>query len=247
MPSTPLRIAVAPPFAFQGDYAALDRDRNSWVRDFAGVMIQDARFQGTVLDIGCQGGAAQQAFRDVVNRAAQLDGVDPNPKVMENADLTRKWCGEFECLELPENAYDATACFQVTEHIARPREFFEQVFHVLKPGGVFYSTAPHSLHPFAAAVLLLDKTRIKYLLSAHDELINDIPTYYRMNSRRTVLRHLQGIGFASVEFFLTPCVQWDTYFPKALRFLPHIYDRVLGARVHSMSQMLMVKLEKPAA
>ena len=50
--------------------------------------------------------------------------------------------------------------------------------------------------------------------------------------------------FRVAEFHYLPCVQWDTYFPRPLRFFPHAYDRLIGTRFRRAAQLLLFKLEK---
>jgi SAM-dependent methyltransferase len=50
---------------------------------------------------------------------------------------------ELEAVGLPASYYDACVLIEVAEHLRYPRKTFEEVFRVLKPGGVLYLTTPN--------------------------------------------------------------------------------------------------------
>lgn len=242
-----MKVAIAPRVPLAGNFAALDADRPSSSVYFASVMNHDPRLAGKVLDVGCgKDGPTVPSYAAVIARASQLDGVDPFPDVAENKSLTRYWVGELENLnEIPGNEYDAVLSFWVAEHIARPREFLKAVHRVLKPGGVYYSCTPHAQHPFAWCVRLVQALQLKKTIVENSRPgLNSYPAHYRLNSRRAVLRACDGLGFASAEFHYHPCVQWDEYFPKAVRWAPRLFDRAVGVHFSAVAQQFMFKLEK---
>lgn len=242
-----MQVRVADAVDLFGNFTELDRDRSSWVKHYARLIGSDPRLKKRVLDVGCgPSGAWQEMFRTCVNQASQLDGIDPNPRVSENPYVKQRWCGTLESVDIPAETYDAAASFQVVEHVQDPRGFMRAIFRLLKPGGVFYATTPHSQHPFAWGVKALELINLKAFAGGKNEGINKIPTYYRLNSRKALLRATEGLGFESLELHYFPCVQWDQYVPRALRVIPHLYDRLIGIRGRRFAQMLMFKIEKPA-
>lgn len=51
--------------------------------------------------------------------------------------------GDMTRCELPSNSYDIAVSVEVLEHVEEDDLFVEQVFRVLKPGGVFIMTTPN--------------------------------------------------------------------------------------------------------
>ena len=74
--------------------------------------------------------------------------------------------------------------------------------------------------------------------------VNDYPAYYRCNTPGAVLAAITGLGFRSATFFHYPCVQWDTYFPTWLRWVPRAWDLALATRFTNHMQILIIKLDK---
>ena len=81
--------------------------------------------------------------------------------------------------------------------------------------------------------------------SASGEMcVNDYPAYYRCNSPGAVQRAIRGLGFSRATFYFHPCLQWDTYFPRCLRWFPRGYDFVAGTRAASFMQIFIMRLDK---
>lgn len=242
-----MEVVIAPRVGLAGNFAALDADRPSSSVYFASVINGDSRLTGKVLDVGCgKSGPTVPAYATTLRRAAQIDGIDPFPEVKDNPMLTRRWVGGLEDVpDVPSNEYDAVVSFFVAEHVANPAAFLAAVHRVLKPGGVFYACTPHSQHPFAWCVRLVETLNLKGKM---EDLAqrgwNRYPAYYRLNSRRAVLRAARGLDFARAEFHYHPCVQWDENFPRVLRWAPRLFDRLIGVHVTAMAQQMMFKLEK---
>ena len=228
----------------------LDSDRSSYQRYFAGLLLGSPRLKGRVLDIGC-GGRLNACLSVLVGRFESLDGVDPDPKVLEHPLLRNRWNGPFESCPAPAGAYDLAYSFNVLEHIARPRPFFEKVARVLKTGGEFWALTPNSLHPFAAISRSIEiiglKGLARKLIGANDlglMSVNDYPAYYRCNTARAVIRQTRGLPFRSACFYHHPCLQWDTYFPRFCRWAPRLFDYLAGTRFPLVMQTFILGLER---
>lgn len=240
-------IVIAPKareFSFRKDA----RRHGLYQHYFADVMLADPRIRGRILDVGCgETGPAVVRNRDVLKAARQVDGIDPFPGVMTNPYLTEKWHGQFdESAPIPEAAYDAIVSFQVVEHVGDPVRFLKTAHRVLKPGGVFFATTPHARHPFCWAVKFLEATRLKGRLAEHDSGINKIPSYYRLNSRKTVQRHAAAAGFSKATIHYFPG-RWDDSFPRWLGWTADVYDWFFAFRFRPCAAQFMIALEKPAA
>jgi len=237
-----------------GGFAEQCADRSGFAVYFASIMARDARFdQGVVLDVGCGASGPQirdkdgkEIFRSLLSRAKQIDGLDPTKSLEKHAYLTRRWETTLEAAPLNENEYDVLVSFNVLEHVADPVAFLKAAHRTLKPGGVFYAMTPHGRHPFAMGVKLVEASRVKYVIAGRsdDGRINQIPTYYRMNTDGAIARAATRAGFSHAAFYPAPCVQWDTYFPGVFKFLPHAFDRAVGCQSVRFAQQLLVRLEK---
>lgn len=56
----------------------------------------------------------------------------------DNVDIV----ADISCLPFKNNSVDAVICEFVLEHTKNPQKIVEEVYRVLKPGGLFYLTAP---------------------------------------------------------------------------------------------------------
>jgi len=80
--------------------------------------------------------------------------------------------------------------------------------------------------------------------TARQTIINGYPAYYRMNCRSDVDAAIMKLGFLRPGYFYFSCMQWDQYFPAALRWLPHAYDYFLGTRFKACALLFACRLEK---
>lgn len=236
------RLDVACETLRPGDFRWLDENRASNWQEMRDWLIHEPRLRnGRVLDIGC-GRSTPRGWVEIEQIARRIDGVDPDPAVLSHPALTRRWHGEFESADIPQSSYDVAYASYVTEHIESARPFFEQVARVLKPGGVFMAMTPNATHPFAAISRLIQSTVGKKIWAKFQDNINRYPAYYRLNSPGQVLSALEGLPFSSAQFLYVPCVHWDTYFPRVLRWAPHLYDRMLGVRFGPAMLTLYMRL-----
>ena len=231
-------------------WAELDKDRRSFQRGFVQLLLEALQFRRHVLDIGC-GSELPAALKPITGRYGSLDGVDPSPAVARHPLLERRWNAPFESSDVPAEAYDLVYAYNVLEHIADPAPFFRKVHSVLKPGGVFFGLTPNGWHPFALLSRLIEIIGLKSYARqkiGRDETgamaVNDYPAYYRCNTPLTLSRAVRSLNFRQATYYYFPCLQWDTYFPKRLRWTPRLYDFCIGARLRPFMQIFIVRLEK---
>jgi SAM-dependent methyltransferase len=241
-------VRVAAPHPLLGRFAELNADRYAPHRVFAELLESDPRMTRRVLEVGCGGDLPAIDRVGAVLRACERhDGVEPDPAVEDHPHLAERWCALFEDAPVPAETYDALLAFWVVEHIEAAVPFLKKAYDVLKPGGVVYAYTPHALHPFAAITRAIQTLGLKggwRRAAAHK--INDYPAYYRMNRVKSVARAARAAGFARADFHLVPCMQWDHYFPRPLRFVPHLYDRMIGIRYRGAGLIFIFRLEKAA-
>jgi 2-polyprenyl-3-methyl-5-hydroxy-6-metoxy-1,4-benzoquinol methylase len=113
---------------------------------YAGILdrLSALLFPGRLLDVGCAMGHFMVCARE---RGWAVHGVEASRYA---ADIGRKrWNLRIQALSnlgdahLPDNHFDACVLIEVAEHLAYPRTTLEQVFRVLKPGGILYLTTPN--------------------------------------------------------------------------------------------------------
>jgi SAM-dependent methyltransferase len=186
---------------------------------FRDHMLVEPGLKGEVLDIGC-GDDIPATLVGICSICKAIDGVDPDPAVMGNPRLRQRWNMPLEEAPIADSQYD----------LAQPREFFRHVRRVLKPGGVFWAVTPHCRHPFTWLARGAELAGLKAGFHRRDPGVNSYSSYYRANSRRQVLRAIEGLGFKTARFYYHPA-GWRQYFPRGMRWAGDVYDRLWGRRV----------------
>jgi len=114
-----------------------------------------ARYRQTnrLLDVGCGAGT----LLNVANQAGwNAEGVElsvPTVDILRNQGLT-VFPGELAQAKFPEAHFDVVTAAELIEHVPDPSSLIAEVSRVLRPGGVFWATTPHS-HGASGRVLKL--------------------------------------------------------------------------------------------
>ena len=140
---------------------------------------------GRLLDVGC---AMGHFMAEAEKRGWKAHGVEPCSYA---ADYGRTRWGlrsqavtKLEEAHLPEEHFDACVMVEVAEHLSDPLGTFQEVFRLLKPGGMLYVTTPN----FASTLSLL-------LREEWDPIIPTGHLYYF--TADTLAKLLDSIGFAT--------------------------------------------------
>lgn len=93
----------------------------------------------TALDIGCA--RAENSLVLFENGFKKYIGLDVDDKYFpkDNRDEIELVKASAENMPLPDQSVDFAVSFNVFEHIPEPKNAFNEILRVLKPGGVFYT------------------------------------------------------------------------------------------------------------
>lgn len=105
--------------------------------------LVDARLErgahADVLDAGC--GYTVQVE---LPACARLVGLDISPEILDkHPGLHARIVGDIETYPLPPERFDVVICWNVLEHLPRPRKAVANMARTLKPGGLLVVGAPN--------------------------------------------------------------------------------------------------------
>ena len=139
-----------------------------------------------VLDAGIGTGAMSSALCEYIGNPFQLDGIDISPAMLRQAELRLEHRGidftlkraNLATLPYPDSTFDVVLVAHVIEHLPNPQLALDEMYRVLKPGGI----------------LICSVTRVS-LLGAYVQLI------WRTHqvSLTKALRWFRGSGLKSVR------------------------------------------------
>lgn len=196
------------------------------VRHFARWVAESTPRGAAVLNVG--GGCnASGDFPRIRRRAASLVVVDPSTRVAANSEADERHQLTLEDFSLEHaDRFDVAFAVFVMEHVSDPVGFTEAAARALKPGGVFMAITPNQWHYFGLTTWATSRLGLnEWLLRRVREpgLVDEyhVRTEYRINSVRSISRHLERAGFSDVEFRV-----WD---------LPSAYEPYLPARLTGLA------------
>lgn len=227
------------------------RDGSGFQRAFRRLLENDLNSHGIrkLLDIGC-GASIPTPLAPLLNQIDTWDGVEPSPQVNSHPNLRKRWHGILEDAPIVPNDYPLALAYNVVEHIPHPEPFLRKVHDVLKPGGIFWALTPHSRHPFARLSRTIELLGLKRFMAwtcarrTGQDVVNDYPAYYRLNSPAAIDPLAATIGFQQATFYFFPSPQWSNYFPRGLRLFPYCYDTWFGNRNPDFALLMAMRLVK---
>jgi len=161
----------------------------------------------TVLDIGCGRASFMEdatspwrnSLRVFKGRAGKVIGIDVDPEGESNPNMD-----EFRLLEdqhhwpIEDASIDLAMSDYVLEHVEHPDTFFSECSRVMKPGGCVCLCTPNKYFYISLIAALIPNRFHTYLTSRvqHGRKDEDVfPTYYRCNTKRSVTRMMNKVGF----------------------------------------------------
>ncbi len=229
------------------------RQNHGWRTSiFVDLILQDAKrynHELTFLDIGCGRGfdddpAAQQKLAEHSN---YYIGIEPDPVIEITAPFHEIHRCTLEEAPLKADSIDIAWAVMVLEHIENPSAFWQKIYEVLRPGGVFWGFTVDNRHLFpwlvrAASSLGLKDWYLRQLQRKSKDEYEHYPTRYLSNSPRQISPHVQDFRHCDFVNFVR-VGQLDGYLPKWARPVGHLLDRIQIA-VGSPGILLAIRCEK---
>jgi 2-polyprenyl-3-methyl-5-hydroxy-6-metoxy-1,4-benzoquinol methylase len=174
---------------------------------------------GSVLDIGCGNGFfLRNLEQNLLHSAFELQGVDFSNFEIERAQkdprhskITFTQANAEKGLDFPENHFDVVFSGEVIEHLYDPDTFLDQIFRILKPGGMVVLTTPNLLSWFNRILALIGIQPVTYEASVRDSKIgfgflkslkkDSLPVgHIRLMSYLAVRDIVKQAGFKELKF-----------------------------------------------
>jgi SAM-dependent methyltransferase len=174
------------------------------------LILEDAASIGselTFLDIGCGKGfdTSIPLQRSLAKSAGKYIGIEPDTSISVGDYITDIYRCAFERADLSPETIHVAFAIMVLEHLSNPGEFWNHLWDVLMPGGVFWALTIDARHWFTYGSLWSERLGIKelYLSWLHgkrgEQRYENYPVYYRCNTPDRVA--LYAKRFSSVDVF----------------------------------------------
>ena len=121
--------------------------------------------------------------QDLVNASGSVTGVDAFDQRPHSCGI-RKIIANIEELPFSDSSFSLVTANMVVEHVENPERLLQEVYRVLKPGGVFLFHTPNAQYFEVVVAHLLPSRLVKRIAGLLDGRHSDdiFPTFYRMNT-----------------------------------------------------------------
>lgn len=144
--------------------------------------------KGILLDVGCATGIFLDGMRQ---RGWQVRGVEPNQDAAQYAQDRfglDVFPGYLHEVKLESDTFDVVTIWDVLEHVPDPHAFVNDIYRVLKPGGLIIANLPNGE---AWERYLFGKYWVGW----------EIPRHYRTFTPTSIKNFLTGQGFTNIDVF----------------------------------------------
>ena len=196
----------------------------NWLKEFMVPGLRNAQFsyrdllktsimpQTRWLDLGC-GHQILPAWMpqsdgdqaEMIRRCELIVGLDRDqPGLMKHKYIVNRLLGDLEHLPFRPGAFNLATANMVVEHIENPEIVLREVYCSLQPNGLFIFHTPNRWSYYATLSSLfpqgLKKRLVGWLIGRKQEDV--FPTYYQMNSPRSLQKLASRNGFESADLGL---------------------------------------------
>lgn len=186
-----------------------------------------------LLDIGCGKGFDNNMELQIsLSRSvSSYIGIEPDVEIPLSSVFKIVHRCKFEDAPITEESVDIAFAVMVLEHIHCPKEFFNKIYEILKPGGVFFGFTVDSRHWFVGASKIIKYIGLKnyYLNILHgktsEEHYENYPVFYNINTPKDI-EGLTKVFSQTTVLNFRRIGAMDYYFPASLRWIGRLIDRL---------------------
>ena len=219
----------------------------------------------TVLDCGCGTGQYMEALLQLGANAYGVEYDGAKVAAFQNGHprfARRVQTGDIESMEFPDASFDLVLLNEVLEHVPNENQALQEIYRVLKPGGMLIIFAPNRMYPFETHSVVVKYGNLR--LPIYFPFIPYIPLWVGQRIFRYIARNywpyqlrqlVRANGFTIVD---TDYV-WQTFEnisrtqPKVISLLRPILrrafallERVPILKMFGISQVVIAR-KQPAA
>jgi len=182
------------------------------------------------LDYGAGRGKVKQV--NIRGMVKKIVGVDIDSEVLNNPHVDEAKLIRLTDLKIPydDNSFDLVFSDNVFEHVECPEAVLQEIYRVLKSGGVFIVKTPNKYHYMPMIARITPLSFHKYYNNLRGrQTVDTFPTFYRCNCKSDLSKYASKIGFSQegIEY-------WEGR-PEYLRIftityiIGLIYERVVNS------------------
>ncbi len=105
--------------------------------------FESFRQNNRLLDVGCGAGSMLEAGLKNNWRAEGIEVSKSGVDYLQSKGF-KVFFGFLQDAKFPDNHFDVITAVEILEHIPEPQNILKEIARILRPGGIFWATTPHS-------------------------------------------------------------------------------------------------------
>lgn len=158
------------------------------------------KYQRPILDVGCGFGEFAGVFFESMIEV----GIDISPtdllRAAQGKTYKNLYAEDARELSFAANSFATVISISVLEHIPGVEKAIQEIYRVLKPGGLFIATIPtDELYSCLLYPMLFEKLRLRGFAQWYFRLYNRVFKHINLWSQKKWLQLLKGAGFEVIH------------------------------------------------
>jgi hypothetical protein len=203
----------------------------------------------TMLDIGCGNAFDDDAplQRSLASAADKYIGIEPDPAIHVQDCFSEVHRNTLETAPIAVGSVSIAFAIMVLEHLLNPQPFWDKVYDVLAPGGVFWAATVDARHWFCkvsrcAGWLHMKEPYLRLIGESGEGHYRKYPVYYHSNTPMQIRRYTSR--FSECRFMnLNRAHELEHFVPHWLRGFAGYLRRRAVAR-GGLGTLLVVRAVK---
>ncbi|NIO44342.1 MAG: methyltransferase domain-containing protein [Candidatus Aenigmarchaeota archaeon] len=200
-----------------------------------------------LLDVGCRDGQFTVLLDNIIENDTNLYGLDNEKKAVKLATKRGIKATELDIenqrFPYANNYFDCITCLDVIEHVVEKDFVIEEIYRVLKPGGILILSTPN-LTSWINRILfligiepILTRTSTRYYLGIKYSNLSSPPDHINLFSFSSLKKFLRIYNFKIIK------IKGTSYFVNRFLFF-RPFEKILFRLFPSISDNLIIVAKK---
>ena len=228
-------------FSTEVTSSKIESDTPLFFRTKKAYEIAVNHIKGKVLEVGSGEGYGVDILKNNCSKIYALDKIEPQDNKDNRIINIQQKVPPFK--NLKNNFFDFVISFQVLEHIKEDVFFLEEIYRVLKPGGVLLLTTPNKSHTVVRNPWHIREYNYKELKTLATSIFDDV-TIKGINAKDSTMAY-----YSASKIRVQKIIKYDVFnlidylSPSILKIPYEILNRINRKKLYETNATIVLKID----